>query len=233
MSSIDIRARNKPTRDKILGALRGNPTPFTHDAAPRPAQYLPTTRLAPDEDLILRFKAELERLMGHVHLVANDEEALDKLLEIVGTAPRVMAWDAEALPLAGVGQALATHGVQLVAPRARGDGRMAAYQDLELVVVGITGAAAGFAATGTLAMVLGAGQGRLPSLLPQTHIALLRKPQIYPRLEDWLPTEGRRALAEAHASNITLITGPSRTGDIEMEIVLGVHGPGVVHVVLW
>jgi L-lactate dehydrogenase complex protein LldG len=63
------------------------------------------------------------------------------------------------------------------------------------------------------------------------HIALLKRSRLYPRLEDWLYVEGRQALAESRS--VAFVTGPSRTADIEMTPILGVHGPGKVHVVVF
>ncbi len=100
----------------------------------------------------------------------------------------------------------------------------------EPIRVGITGADAAFATTGTLALVTDEAQGRITSLVPPVHIALLRRERLFPRLEDWITVEGRAAVARS--SSVAFVTGPSRTGDIEMQTILGVHGPGVVHIIL-
>jgi L-lactate dehydrogenase complex protein LldG len=105
-------------------------------------------------------------------------------------------------------------------------GRLAA---LDPVRVGITGAFAGIAGSGTIAVVSGPGRPRLASLLVPVHVAVLRADCLYPSLA---------ALLAAHAnvveegSNLVLITGPSRTADIEMTLTRGVHGPGEIHVIL-
>jgi L-lactate dehydrogenase complex protein LldG len=146
----------------------------------------------------------------------------------VGEDKAVMGW--ESLPLPGLKDVLAAHGIQIVIPHARGDQRRAELQKAEPIRVGITGADAAFATTGTLALITNDQQGRLPSLLPPVHVALLRRERLFPRIEDWLASEGRAAMSAS--ASIALITGPSRTGDIEMQTILGVHGPGVVHVII-
>jgi L-lactate dehydrogenase complex protein LldG len=67
-------------------------------------------------------------------------------------------------------------------------------------------------------------------LLPETHIAIVRVDQILPAMEDAF---GRvRAECGALPRAINLVSGPSRTGDIEQTIVLGAHGPRRMHIVL-
>ena len=72
------------------------------------------------------------------------------------------------------------------------------------------------------------GQPRAVSLLPPVHIVVAHRNQIVPDLFD-LFSQGAEAGLPACLS---LITGPSKTGDIELKLVTGVHGPGEVHVVL-
>jgi L-lactate dehydrogenase complex protein LldG len=63
-------------------------------------------------------------------------------------------------------------------------------------------------------------------LLPEIHIALLREQEIYENLAQVLNLE------EVKASSVAvLISGPSRTADIEMTLTIGVHGPGELHVI--
>jgi L-lactate dehydrogenase complex protein LldG len=65
------------------------------------------------------------------------------------------------------------------------------------------------------------------SLLPEVHIALLHEKDLYKSLPDVI---GCSELRDASAGII--ISGPSRTADIEMTLTIGVHGPGVLHVIL-
>lgn len=97
--------------------------------------------------------------------------------------------------------------------------------------VGISEAAAALADTGTLVEVAGEGQGRLVSLLPPVHLAVASRRNLFPDLATFFRAFkiGERARA---SSAITLITGPSRTADIEQILTLGVHGPGVLCIAL-
>lgn len=223
------------TRERILKRLRTATPPFP-DAPPAPELPLPVTILTPQEAgdyaaLVARFRAELERLTGVFHEAADPEAAIEIVLGILREqgAESVLVW--EHLPLPGLPEALTAHGIAAHVPSPRGEGRQDATRALDPIPVGITGADAAFATTGTLALITKDGQGRIPSLVPPVHIALLKRSRLYPRLEDWLYVEGRQALAESRS--VALVTGPSRTADIEMTPILGVHGPGKVHVVLF
>ncbi len=96
--------------------------------------------------------------------------------------------------------------------------------------VGITGAFCAVAETGTLVMLSGPATPPAVSLVPETHVAVVPVERIVEALEDaWalLRTE-RGALPRA----VNLISGPSRTADIEQTVTLGAHGPSRVHVIL-
>jgi L-lactate dehydrogenase complex protein LldF len=92
---------------------------------------------------------------------------------------------------------------------------------------GMTGALAGLADTGTLVLVGGPARPLTASLLPEIHVALLRISELVPSLPDALRRPEVRASAAA-----VLVTGPSRTADIEMTLTIGVHGPKEVCVFL-
>lgn len=92
---------------------------------------------------------------------------------------------------------------------------------------GVTLARLGIAETGSIAIRSGSNTRRLASLAVPEHIAILRERDIVPDLMDWTAT-----LTAPIAANEVLITGPSKTADIELNLVWGVHGPKKVHVVL-
>jgi len=91
--------------------------------------------------------------------------------------------------------------------------------------VGVTKAICGLADTGSILEADGEGGKLFASLLPETHLAVLSESNIHPSLENAIHlTRGTKSAV--------FITGPSRTGDIEMSHTVGVHGPGEVVVFL-
>lgn len=95
--------------------------------------------------------------------------------------------------------------------------------------VGITSADYALADTGSLVFFSESKESRLLSLLPPCHIAVIDSSKIVASLDDVLRL---RPLPGAESSAMVVITGPSRTADIEMRLVRGVHGPGEIHVIV-
>lgn len=97
--------------------------------------------------------------------------------------------------------------------------------------VGISSADFAIAETGSLAVFAKPGQERVISLVPPVHIAVIAGDQIVPDLFDVFAHVENSGL-DRLPSNWALISGPSKTGDIELELTTGVHGPGKWHVVI-
>jgi L-lactate dehydrogenase complex protein LldG len=210
-----------------VGALPPDAT-LEHPGAPPPV-----ARPADRESLVDVFTRQLHTLMGVVYRVADDEAAVAQvaaLLEARGVG-RVLAWDDAYLEPAGLGGALRARGVTLepCTLPSTGPERYQRLQALDDVAVGLTGAFGALAETGSLVAVSGPGRGRIASLLPPVHIAVVRAEQLATGLGSFLAAHPEVADI---GSNLVIITGPSRTGDIEGTLVLGVHGPGELHVVL-
>lgn len=93
----------------------------------------------------------------------------------------------------------------------------------------LTGAFAGVAETGTLVLVSGSERPTTLNFMPDTHIVVLRAGRIVGAYEDAWDT--LRAAGDVPRT-VNLITGPSRTGDIEQTIQLGAHGPRRLHILL-
>lgn len=93
---------------------------------------------------------------------------------------------------------------------------------------GVSNAQWGIAETGTLVLESSQEKHRLVSLVPPLHIAVLPASRIVGTM-----AEALQRLGPAISSHVvTFITGPSRTGDIELTLVLGVHGPHTLHVIV-
>lgn len=97
--------------------------------------------------------------------------------------------------------------------------------------VGISSVDLAVAETGTLVVCSRPGQERVVSLVPPVHIAIVSESQVVPDLIDVFEHLGQYAFDNL-PSNVALITGPSKTGDIELQLTTGVHGPGKWHVVI-
>lgn len=95
--------------------------------------------------------------------------------------------------------------------------------------VGITSADYALADTGTLVLLASPGEARMISLLPPAHIAVVPRERILTGLDELFSLLPNPAEA---TSSMVLITGPSRTADIEQILVRGVHGPGLLTVVV-
>jgi L-lactate dehydrogenase complex protein LldG len=101
--------------------------------------------------------------------------------------------------------------------------------------IGITSCDLAIAETGTLMMCSRPGQERVASLLPPYYVTIVERRQIVPDLIDAfraLEGSGFRVQGSVLPSNVTFITGPSKTGDIELQLTTGVHGPGRWRVII-
>lgn len=181
-----------------------------------------------------RFQAALEAVAGVVH----EARSLTDVVEVVaGIAARLhatslLAWSDEAIGLPGLSDALAARGITVADPRipqANGDARAGRLNVLEPIQLGVTGADAGLAETGSVVIASGPGRPRMASLLVPVHIAILRVDCLVESISTLLATRGDLVAA---GSNLVAITGPSRTADIEHTLSRGVHGPGEIHVIL-
>jgi L-lactate dehydrogenase complex protein LldG len=224
------------SRDNVLAAVArgvrvGTLPPSARLEHPGPPPAL--NRTADREGMIASFATELGRLSGTVHRVSDEAAARQQVLSLLDErhVRRVLAWDDEWLTPRDLGDVLRRHDVTLEScwlPPTVPE-RTLRLKALDDVVVGITGAHAALADTGSLIVVSGPGRGRIASLLPPVHIAVIRAEQLSPSLGHFLASNPHVA---DMGSNLVAITGPSRTGDIEGTLVLGVHGPGDLQVVL-
>jgi L-lactate utilization protein LutC len=204
-------------RDQILTTLRQQERAVTHPPAWQTRRHF--------DDLAERFDASLTAAHGEVHRVGSLDEALDLLGHVLaGLGAERVAVNAEP-PLDDVD--LAGRWPQIkwrVASQEGGDLRdFCAAAD-----AGVTGVDAALAETGTIVVSSGPGKSRLVPLLPPVHIALAPTSRLTTDLFTW--TAGRGG---AMPSSLTLISGPSKTADIEQTMAIGVHGPKRLIVILY
>lgn len=214
------------SREDILGRIRANLGRTAANAIPAQAALEaalaaptpgPQPRLDTQRDALLaRFRAKSEASTSTVDRVASRAEA-------PAAIARYLA--AQQLPLQAVVQPavadLDWSGAGL---------KVAARGAVDADLVGITGCFCAIAETGSLMMCSSPDSPATVSLLPETHIAIVEASRIVPYMEDaW--NLARRELGRLPRA-VNFISGPSRTGDIELTIVLGAHGPYRVHLVM-
>lgn len=176
------------------------------------------------------FGQELENI-GGTFIRCKLDHASDSVLEYIQKfeVKKLIVWGEQDMPLITVSKQLRDNGYQIIKPTLPwGDdpSREDRLIELSSVEVGLTGAVAGIAETGTVVVATGHLRSQLASLLPKVHLVLLLASEIHETMEDWLAEGGAQAVRDA--SSVCLISGPSRTADIEMTLTIGVHGPDQV-----
>ncbi len=171
-----------------------------------------------------RFCTTLARVGGRVERVANLEAARERVVEEVRARGVRRIALSDAPELAALRARLAP-GLDLAGPESPRPELLAAE-------LGVTLAQWGIAETGTLVLESARERHRLISLLPPVHVALLPARALLGTLGEALAAV--RTFTGAPASRtITFVTGPSRTADIELTLVVGVHGPRELHVLVY
>jgi L-lactate utilization protein LutC len=178
------------------------------------------------EDPPARFIEELEALGGHGERVESLEEAREYVLDLAREREAVLLvrWDVEYLEELGADDPLREAGVEVALWRESPNVREIAGR----ADIGLSTAAWAIAETGSLVLEHGPERGRSVTLLPPTYVAVLPADRILRTV----PEAIRKYAGGALPANVCFHTGPSRSGDIEMSLVVGMHGPGDVHVIL-
>lgn len=215
-------------RDRILANIRSRQgraglTPEADFASIRASIALHERGPQPENivDLLACFRRECERLATTVDeatSVAHVPTKVAQYLATQGLSTHVVGWpqlDAAPLDSANWQQA----GINFSARPANGT-------DL----VGITDCFCAIAETGTLVLLGSGTRPKATALLPETHVCIVKKDRIVPTMEDAFALI-RNEYGELPRATF-LVSGPSRTADIEQTIVIGAHGPYRVHVIL-
>ncbi len=182
----------------------------------------------------------------HLSVVPDASTAGDAIRNLVlskspewDAAKRIVAWDHPLIEELHLEDRLANDKVPVTVTRL-GDGkdtpeeRLRLRQAVEAAFVGITSADFVVAHTATMVMRSHAGHLRSVSLVPSIHVCVVHAARLVADLGElyfrllWDPEEKRRGLTNC----MTFISAPSKTGDIELVMVNGAHGPREVHLVL-
>jgi L-lactate dehydrogenase complex protein LldG len=187
-------------------------------------------------DPVERFCLELAAAGGQPFLADDDDAVWRRIQAIVHThrARKIVMGCGGLVQQLDVESRLRGAGVEV---QSMDDISPAAFRDtLFAADVGITNVAYLIAETGSVVMATRPNEPRSLSLLPPVHIALAYPKQILPDLFDlfdlFSPIADLAKPAATPPSCLTVITGPSKTGDIELKLVTGVHGPGEIHVIV-
>ncbi len=220
-------------REALLGRLRGLRDEVLRLPAPHASVAVP--------DLVDRFRREAERVSTVVldgRPPADPVEQLQKVVEDCG-ADRIY-WQGGPLiqgcgipvrlpPQLPPGRLLVSyHGQRRVEPPLELRTEAGDMAALAAATVSAGVARAGIAETGTVVESTGVGEGRVLPILTPVHVAVLRiSDLVATQLDLW-----RRLTPGSGGSAQLLMTGPSRTADIEKILILGVHGPRRLYVLL-
>jgi len=184
---------------------------------PSTARVKPRVAGAPDAEIELLF-TEIGKLNGVTRRLGGRDDLKTALAELVKVeaVQKATCWATPDLMTLDVAGTLKALGVEIVSPTA-GKHQVAECE------LGVTGVDAALPETGTLLLRSSPERPRVVSLLPRVHLAILRRTALRADLH--------QAFGEAKdAGYCVLVTGPSRTSDIELTLTLGVHGPKALYV---
>ncbi len=174
-------------------------------------------------DPVGRFAAELSAAGGVCRVVSDQLAAVEAVLQIVAAkaARHVIVGNGAVIDGLDLQRRLRDSGIRV-------SGADSDRETLFAAELAVTGVDFLIAETGSIAILTAPEQPRSISLLPPVHIAVANRSQLLPDLFDLFDHQQSQSLP----AGLSLITGPSKTGDIELRLVTGVHGPGEVYVIL-
>lgn len=208
------------SREAILGSIRtALGRAGGHALAPLAAPALRIPLM--DRNLYTQlFVQNLEKLAGKAFIVKGTGAVVPALAQLL-EGKRAVASNAPFLEACGI--------TALPQVQSGFTDREALREACASADIGITSADYALAATGSFVMLSSPQEARLISLLPPIHVAVFSRSRILANLDELLGVLPKPA---GQTSSMVLITGPSRTADIEQILIRGVHGPGEVYAVI-
>jgi L-lactate dehydrogenase complex protein LldG len=181
---------------------------------------------------VSRFCRELKGAGGFPHVAPDPEAAWQVVRDVIGTktARKIVLGRGGMVDRLELPGRLRQHGLAVSSvDMLGGPGARDVFFEAE---VGISNVEHLVAETGSVVVASGPSDPRSLSLLPPVHIAIAERRQLLPDLFDLFDLFSPATPSKLPPSCLTIITGPSKTGDIDLRLVTGVHGPGEIHVVL-
>ncbi len=180
-------------------------------------------------DPVRCFQDALVAAGGHAHVVNDHRAAVATILDLAGTRTnqRILLGRGQLLDSLSLEHVLKNAGHTVTVIDSATDREIFFAAD-----IGISGVSCLIAETGSVVVDSRPENPRSLSLLPPVHIAIAERRQLLPDLFDLFAAFSANGTLPSLPSCLSVITGPSKTGDIELRLVTGVHGPGEVHVVL-
>ncbi|UCD27536.1 MAG: lactate utilization protein [Planctomycetota bacterium] len=177
--------------------------------------------ISPHDDLVEVFMARVEQAGMNAYRVDNEQQVSDKIAEIIEEAggKSAIVTDEKIPGREQFMNELQQKGIQL---KDMSDADAAFDADF-----GITAVNSAIAETGSICLTSGQDRRRMASLAVPNHIAVVRADLIIPDLLEWIADQSKDLPA-----NAVLVSAPSKTADIEMILVHGVHGPKEEHIII-
>jgi L-lactate dehydrogenase complex protein LldG len=205
------------SKEQVLGKVRSALGRTAGQPIPTPPPALLRTPMVDPDARVLLFQAAFEKLNGKFYRTANAKAVVEEILagrDAVASNSTVLR-DLGIVDIPGV--------VSQIFDKDQ------LREHCATRAAGISSADYAIADTGTLVMLSSSQEARMISLLPPIHIAVVPRSRFVTNLNELLSMLNQPA---EQTSAMVLITGPSRTADIEQILIQGVHGPGEIHVVV-
>jgi L-lactate dehydrogenase complex protein LldG len=206
-----------------------------HSATPAPEPLEPFIEPAgvPGTDsLVARFTQEATAVSAQVHRLFGKPQFVEKVLEVCANQAGEVALSGSVFfSEMELQTALAGRGLTTFESDETDHGKLIVR--LANCAVGVTAVDYAVAETGTLVLSSDEPNALLVSLLPPVHIAVVRSAQMIASIDETISILSKDRTERVNPSrSVTMVTGPSRTSDVELVLSIGVHGPKALHVII-
>ncbi len=174
-------------------------------------------------------------VVSRLQLWLEEEQAARKTVDAERPEDwQVLCWPLDQLQIEGLSVILKEVGFKLIEPTDLHDPQQ--RDSIRTVRAGITTVEAAFASTGSFVVGGRGANARAASLTPFRHLVVIPFSKLFATGEDWLAQMRHAGKLDNYlrqSRNLSIITGPSKSADLEGYLTMGVHGPKVVHAILF